>query len=263
MLTRSVEKAFPEGMPDARHVERYLEGLHLEDLALASACQDGHDAAWEHFIGAFRPQLYRAAAAIDASGNGRELADSLYADLFGLKERDGERQSLFRYFHGRSSLGTWLRSVLAQRHVDRLRSGKRLEPLPEEGAGTTPVAPAAASPDRQRLVAAVIGAFTAALGRLTPRDRLRLACYHAQQLTLAQIGKLTGEHEATVSRHLTRTRRELRRDVDEQLQSEHAMSPAEIAEAFAEAVADPGPLDVGQLLAEPGAHKDSALDRSK
>ena len=45
----------------------------------------------------------------------------------GFAERDGERQSLFRYFHGRSSLATWLRAVLAQRVVDAVRVERRLE----------------------------------------------------------------------------------------------------------------------------------------
>ena len=86
-----------------------------------------------------RPGLYRAADAIAPGGNGRELADSLYADLFGLQSQGGERRSLFRYFHGRSSLATWLRAVLAQRHVDGIRTGRRFEPLAEtEGdAGAT------------------------------------------------------------------------------------------------------------------------------
>ncbi len=77
----------------------------------------------------YRPVLYRSADAIDPGGGARELADSIYADLFGLQERDGERRSLFRYFHGRSSLATWLRAVLAQRLVDRVRSTRRLTPL--------------------------------------------------------------------------------------------------------------------------------------
>ena len=41
-------------------------------------------------------------------------------------------RSLFRYFHGRSSLTTWLRAVLAQRYVDRLRTIRRTEALPDE-----------------------------------------------------------------------------------------------------------------------------------
>ena len=70
-------------------LERYLGSLHLEDLALACACAAGHDAAWEHFILEFRPALYRAADAIDPSGGARELADSLYGELYGLKDRGG------------------------------------------------------------------------------------------------------------------------------------------------------------------------------
>ena len=60
-------------------------------------------------------------------------------------ERDGARQSLFRYFHGRSKLSTWLRAVLAQRHIDRLRAGRKLDPLPDDqdtlppGATATPI----------------------------------------------------------------------------------------------------------------------------
>ena len=92
----------------------------------------GHEAAWEHFVREHRPLLYRAGTAI-AGEFGRELADSLYAELFGLRERDGNRQSLFRYFHGRSSLGTWLRSVLAQRYVDEVRSRRRLDPSARRG----------------------------------------------------------------------------------------------------------------------------------
>ena len=54
--------------------------------------------------------------------------------------------------------------------------------------------------------------------RLSDRDRLRLAWYYQQGMTLAQIGRLCHEHEATVSRHLSRTRKALRVDVEAQLQ---------------------------------------------
>ena len=80
----------------APDLTRYLEGLHVQDLALACACADGSDAAWEHFILTYRPGLYRAAEAIAPGGGARDLADALYGDLFGTRERDGERQSLFK-----------------------------------------------------------------------------------------------------------------------------------------------------------------------
>jgi RNA polymerase sigma-70 factor (ECF subfamily) len=248
-LGASVARAFSGDVPDRRQVDRYLDSLHLEDLALACACADGHEGAWEHFVREHRPLLYRAADAIDSTGGARELADSLYAELFGLKERDGERQSLFRYFHGRSSLGTWLRALLAQRHVDRIRQTRRLDPLPpDETPEAVPAPVTSIDPERARFVAAMHRAVGAALARLVPRDRLRLACYYAQNLTLAEIGRAIGEHEATVSRHLTRTRRSIRQTVEQSLRQAEHMSDAEIAECFSSVSSDAGPLDLAELF---------------
>src|SRR5262245_9948541 len=131
-LERSVTKRFAGAAPTSSEIQKYLDSLHVADVALACACAAGHEAAWEHFILEQRPGLYRAAESIDRSGGGRELADSLYAELYGLRESDSGRQSLFRYFHGRSSLATWLRAVLTQRHIDAVRARARLEPLPED-----------------------------------------------------------------------------------------------------------------------------------
>ena len=264
VLEASVSRAFSGDSPDQRHVERYLESLHLEDLALACACADGHEGAWEHFVREHRPLLYRSADAIDSTGGARELADSLYAELFGLKERDGERQSLFRYFHGRSSLGTWLRALLAQRHVDRIRQTRKLDPLPPDEAAEAVRAPLTSiAPERARFVATMHRAVGAALALLVPRDRLRLACYYAQNLTLAEIGRAIGEHEATVSRHLTRTRRSIRQSVEQSLKQVEHMSDAEIAECFSSVSSDAGPLDLAELFGPELARKNTGSDRSK
>src|SRR5882672_4805126 len=178
-----------------RELARLLESLHLEDLALAVACAAGNDAAWEHFMREFRPVLYRSADAIDPGGGARELADSLYADLYGLGEREGQRRSLFAYYHGRSRLATWLRAVLAQRHVDRIRAQRRIEPLPEEDDEQPVASPAPPpDPDRPRLLGIIKRALAMVLSRLGARDRLRLSLYYAEQLTLAEIGRVTAEH---------------------------------------------------------------------
>jgi RNA polymerase sigma-70 factor (ECF subfamily) len=255
-LSASVAKAFDAGPPGASDVRRYLDSLHLEDLALACACAAGHDGAWEHFILEIRPVLYRAADAIDPGGGARELADSLYADLYGMSERNGVRQSLFRYFHGRSSLATWLRAVLSQRHVDRLRSGRRTDPLPdEESSAMAAVAASAPDPGHDRYVSLLQDALRSALGRLDPRDRLRLGCYYAQQMTLAHIGRLLGEHEATVSRHLARVRKEVRADVERVLREQFGLSEAEVTECFQSVMDDAGRLDLDEVLADAGARK--------
>jgi RNA polymerase sigma-70 factor (ECF subfamily) len=254
-VNAGVGRAFADRQPSARELERYIATLHLTDLALACACAVGHEAAWEHFVLEWRPVLYRAADALDPTGGARELADSLYADLYGLGSGRGERRSLFRYFHGRSSLATWLRAVLAQRHVDRLRTRRRTQPLPDEemvvASGTTPQ-----DPDRPRLVRLVQAAFRTAIGRLPIKDRFRLRSYYLVDLTLAQIGRIAGEHEATVSRHLARIRRVVREDATRQLREEMRLQTVEIDRALQLALEDPGDLDLRELF---GAteHKES------
>jgi len=205
----------------------------------------GDERAWETFVREFRPLLYRAADALDATGGAREVADSLYAELYGLASGGGERQSLLRYFEGRSSLATWLRAVLAQRYVDRLRAARRTEPLSEDAE---PAAPPPADPDRERYVALVRAALRHAVSRLDARDRLRLASYYVQQLTLAQIGRLMRESEATASRHLARTRREIRGEVERQLREDARLNDDHIAACLASVMEDSGPLDMKQVI---------------
>ena len=261
-LEASVGRAFADRAAEPRDVERYLAALHLADLALACACADGDEAAWEHFVREYRPVLYRAAAALDPSGGARDLADSLYADLFGLRDGDGERRSLFLYFHGRSSLATWLRSVLSQRHVDAIRTRRRLEPLPDDesviAAETRPVR----DPDATRYYALIMRALAAALDRLAARDRLRLGCYYAQQLTLAETGRLLHEHEATVSRQIARTRRTVRADVEDSLRRE-GLSSDQIARCLELAVEDAGALDLDDMFASTLGRKVFAPERSQ
>jgi RNA polymerase sigma factor (sigma-70 family) len=213
-LEASIAHAFPDRAPTAAEVESHVGSLHAADLALACGCAAGNDAAWEHFVREHRPGLYRAADAIDPSGGARDLADSLYGELYGVRNQ-GATSSLFRYFHGRSRLGTWLRALLAQRYVDRVRAQRRLVPLPDEEtprlrhqSGHAAADPP--DPARDRCLEAVRGALAAAIAALVPRDRLRLSSYYAHDLTLAAIGRMLHEHEGTVSRHLTRTRRDLR-----------------------------------------------------
>ena len=237
--------------------------MHVSDLALACACALGHDAAWDHFVLEFRPTLYRSADAIDPGGGAREAADALYAELYGLKNKQGERQSLFHYFHGRSSLATWLRSLLTQRYVDQIRTRSRLDALPDDtSAAAIAARPVAVDPDRARFATAMHQVLGLAIAALEPRDRLRLGCYYAQEMTLAQIGRLIGEHEASVSRHLARIRRAIRDDVERRLRVDHRYSNAEISECFASLAADAGSINLGDWLAPEDGRKKTAAGRS-
>jgi RNA polymerase sigma-70 factor (ECF subfamily) len=260
-LQASAGRAFADRTPTPRELDRYLSALHLEDLAVACACAAGLDSAWEHFMREQRPVLYRSAGAIDPA-NGRDLADSLYAELYGITDRGGGRQSLFRYFHGRSSLATWLRAVLAQRHVDLIRANRRVEPLPDDESPQAIASPSQpGDPERPRYLALIEHALTRAVAGLDSRDRLRLACYYAQGMTLAKIGQLLSEHEATVSRHLSRTRRIIREDIEHQMRLE-GLGDAEMAQCFECVVDDAGPIDLSRMLASDGTRKESKADRS-
>jgi RNA polymerase sigma-70 factor (ECF subfamily) len=229
---------------DPRELARYLESVNIPDLALACACADGNDAAWNHFVTEYRPRLYAAATAL-AGADGRELADLLYAELYGVEVREGRRRSLFDYFHGRSSLLTWLRAVLAQRHVDRSRSASRLRPLEDAAEPRSPEAPP--DPDRTRYVACLQRALTAALEALGPTDRLRLSYYYLQQLRMAEIGRLLGESEATVSRKLERSRRGLREDVEHRLRHDERLTDPQVRQCF-EYATDQWHFDVSAAL---------------
>jgi RNA polymerase sigma factor (sigma-70 family) len=276
VLQASVDHAFGrEAQSERGAVNRYLASLHLEDLAVASACASGDEDAWELFVSTYRPVLYRAAQAIDPSGGARDLADSLYAELYGLgnvETRNREdthaltttsagRRSLFRYFHGRSSLATWLRAVLAQRHVDRLREQRRIAPLPDEAppAGAVALAP---NPEHGRYVTIMRAALTAALSQLPAEDRLRLSCYYDRQMTLAGVGRLTGEHESTVSRQLARTRGAIRTSVEAELRDRHGFDEAETAHCFRSVADDPGLLDIEELLGSKNAREVRSKDES-
>jgi RNA polymerase sigma factor (sigma-70 family) len=247
-----------------------VSASHVEDLDLARRCADGDETAWQRFMLEYRPVLYRAADALDRSGGARDLADSLYADLYGLADGDGRRVSLFHYFHGRSSLATWLRAVLAQRYVDRLRAQRRLVPLldDEHSSSRSPARHHEAatvdppSPDRARHLALLRRALGVAVARLGDRDRLRLGWYYVHELTLAQIGRALNEHEATASRHLARARRAIREDVERQLREEVGLKDAQIAECFQSAVEDAGPLDLKQILGAAAGRKEAVPDRS-
>lgn len=267
---------------DPAAVERFLEGLHLEDLALAVACADGHEPAWDHFVSTYRADLRRAAAAIAGADHADDLADTLLGELFGVDARGGARRSLFLYFHGRSRLSTWLRAILAQRQVDRVRASRRtvsidaLNPAEGEatrepgrgrdaeralsrdgvglgsasatgsGIGITMPRESDFDPDRRRLVSALQLAIDTALASLDANERLRLTCYHVDGMTLAEMGRMFREHEATASRKLTRIRTRVRASVDEFLSERAGLKPAQIRLSYEYAL-EAGGLDMRAL----------------
>jgi RNA polymerase sigma-70 factor, ECF subfamily len=191
----------------------FFATLHLEELALARACALGHERAWEIFVSRYREKLYDIAAYIaKESSTARELADSLYADLYGTSTREGKRISKLASYTGRGSLEGWLRTVLAQEYVNRYRKQRRLVSLDEEReAGKQFAAAEEESPPMHdsRLESATDGAMAA----LSAEDRFLLAAYYLDRRTLAEIARALRVHESTISRRLDKLAKTLRRKI--------------------------------------------------
>jgi RNA polymerase sigma factor (sigma-70 family) len=229
-LLESATHTFAGGLAGAPAIRGYLESLHVEDLALAAACLERRETAWEHFVGTYAERILSAARAIAGARAADDLADGLYGELYGVDRRGRLRRSPLAYYHGRSSLMTWLHAVLARRHVDARRTTIRGLARTRVVAGHRPVADAPLDPEprRERCHARASAVLARTVRSLSFRDRLRFACYYVDRLPLAAVGRHLDEHESTVSRQLARTRRDLRSSVDARLR-QSGLTRAEIA----------------------------------
>jgi RNA polymerase sigma-70 factor (ECF subfamily) len=215
----------------------FCAGLRVEELALARACAAGNERAWQDFIDRYRQKLHHMALHITRdAAHGEELADSLFADLYGVNARNEARSSKLLSYSGRGSLEGWLRTVMAQEFINRYRKQKRtvsLEEQTEEGAQFAATIPEATPAPDQRLEAAT----DEALAELLPEDRFTLASYYLDGRTLAEIARTLGLHESSVSRRLDRLATGLRKRILAGLRS-RGMSHAQAAEALETDVRD-------------------------
>src|SRR6266496_4196331 len=193
--------------------EDFWGRLYVEDLVLTRMCAAGNERAWEAFMLRFREKLYDVARQITREDSaGRELADSVYADLYGTKSREGERVCKLNSYSGRGSLDGWLRTVLAQEYVNRYRRQRRLVSLDEESEdGTQYAAPAAEAV--VHLDTRLERATDDALRSLSAEDRFVLASYFLDQRTLAQIARALSVHESTISRKVEKLTKGIRKQV--------------------------------------------------
>jgi RNA polymerase sigma-70 factor, ECF subfamily len=198
----------PEG-----ELRTFFLSLRVDELALARACADGNNAAWDAFVTRYREKLYLAALRIAREDSAaHELADTLYADLYGTTLREGRRVSKLASYTGRGSLEGWLRTVLAQEYVNRYRKTKRLVSLDEEseeGVQFRAPEPEPEPSSDNRLAQAT----DEALAFLSGEDRMVLSAYYLDGRTLAEIARMLGVHESTISRKLDKLAKSLRKQI--------------------------------------------------
>ena len=229
-LTAMLAEVIDQRRAPESEIENVLGSLRLQELVLARACSAGHNGAWEVFLARYRGAMYEAAYQIAHDEvAGRALADSLYAELYGLNEHGEQRSSKLRSYLGRGSLAGWLRTVLAQEYVNQYRRTRRetsLEAAVEDGKQFAASEPQASPADPR-----VEAATTAELAALRAEERFLLAAYYLDRRTLADIAKLLRVHESTVSRKLERVTAALRKRIRKRLLTS-GMTPRQADESM-------------------------------
>jgi RNA polymerase sigma-70 factor (ECF subfamily) len=212
ILCDVASKYLPAGSSQTE-ARTFLLTLRVEELAMARACAAGNNTAWEIFLTRYREKLYQSALRIAREDSAaRDLADTLYAELYGTSTREGERVSKLASFTGRGSLEGWLRTVLAQEFVNRYRRTKRLVSLDEEGEDgaqfAAPEPDPVPSPDSR-----LESATDSALAALSSEERMVLAAYFLDGRTLAEIARMLSVHESTISRKVDKLAKSLRKKI--------------------------------------------------
>ena len=247
LIEEVAKKSMPAAALPPAKVE-FSKTLRLEELILARACAAGNERAWEVFLLRYREKLYEIARQITREDStGRELADSVYADLFGTRMHEGDRVSRLTYYGGRGSLEGWLRTVLAQEYVNTYRKQRRMVSLDEESeeggqfAATVsqPVVPA--DPRLEN-------AIDEALRSLPAEERFILASYFLDGRTLAQIARALSVHESTISRKIEKLTTGLRKQIVKNLVRQ-GMNRRQAEEALSADVRDLA-LDIRSSLAQ-------------
>src|SRR5205807_148005 len=194
-------------------IRAFVLSLRIDELALARACAAGNNTAWEIFLTRYREKLYLSALRIVREDSAaHELADTLYADLYGTTMRDGRRVSKLASYTGRGSLEGWLRTVLAQEYVNRYRRTKRLVSLDEESEEGVQFC----APEPESVVTAdnrLPSATDEALGFLSGEERTIMSAYFLDGRTLAEVARTLGVHESTISRKLDKLTKALRKRI--------------------------------------------------
>ena len=262
----SVEKYLLRHRPEAaaREVSDFIDALRAEELLLVVACEGGEESAWSEMVEQYRAVVLSAArSSSSGEAEAEELADSVWAELYGLREReDGTRAGKLAYYSGCGSLGGWLRAVVGQLAVDRHRKSSRLVQTEEASEFDRAAAESheqdgwrpAQVPDPESALAevesarAVTEALAEALGGLEAEDRLLVKLYYFDGLRLKEAGAVLGVHEATASRRLTRLHAEIRKRVESSLVG-RGWSREEAARALAEASRSQGDADLRSMLA--------------
>ena len=254
-VTKAVEKyvfKFDEAAGNTE-IKAFVDEIRADDFCLVLACERGDEKAWEDLVKNFDGTVKSAARKIsNNSEDAEDLASSIWAELYGLKEG----KSKLAYFSGRGSLAGWLRAVTNQLAIDGFRKMKRLVQIEEdrefenlaqdssEKTGNEKVIAHTENPEEifseKQTAKDVADALKQVIEELEAEDKLILKLYYFDDLKLKDIGATLGFHEATASRKLARMQTEIRKSVEKILKTKHGWSEEEVKRNLADAASKLG-----------------------
>jgi RNA polymerase sigma-70 factor (ECF subfamily) len=275
-VTRALEKYLLADVPnpDSPRIASFIDAVHADDFCLVLACENGNEQAWTDLMSRFGATVRSAARSVAGNEDAADdLAQSIWAELYGLRARDGKAGGKLGYYSGRGSLGGWLRAVVGQLAIDQHRKQSRFVQAEDDsdldrisnasddrpqGQSSTNV-----SPDPESVFLADKSAFAIeqslakAIKSLEAEDRLLVKLYYFDGLKLREAGAVLGVHEATASRRLSKIQLDIRKRVEESLKHELRWSSAEITEGLSRS-ATVLQADVEAMISGPGPPGESA-----
>ena len=220
---------------------RFVASLNTTDLYLAGACAIPTELAWRRFVATYQAYIQGLADFFYATGgSANDLAGSILSDMF-LPDSTG--RSRIASYDGRSSLATWLRTIVKRRAInERERKWSGIEPLDSqpELVDSTAVSRVEASLCSGRYESMVRDCLKCACDKLTERERLMLLWRYDEQLQVSQIAHIYAVNPSTITRQLEQVYRKLREEVVLMLASKHKLSAPAIKECLADILESPG-----------------------
>jgi len=197
-------------LPDAAGATSARAAAKLDEAALIKAVQRGDPDAFEHLVRAYDQSVLRLAMNLLRSP---EDARDVYQEAFLRVYRN------IHTFRFDCSFHTWLYRIVTNICLDHLRKRKvrreeaaivetadgpvdRMDSFEEEGAD--------ADPERRLWNNQLSSRIRAALGDLTPRERMVFELRHYQGMRLRAIGDMLGTSEEAAKNCLFRATQKMR-----------------------------------------------------
>lgn len=246
-------------------VKEFVNALNADDLCLIIACEKNDETAWGELVTKFDATVKSAARKFaNNTEDAEDLASSIWAELYGLKEKDGKVKGKLAYYSGRGSLGGWLRAVVSQLAIDQFRKDSKFVQIEEAREFENLANESSENSDNAKVVAHtetpeeiftgeemrlnIAKALNKAIANLEAEDRLLLKLYYFEDLKLKEIGATLGFHEATASRKLVRVQTEIRKSLEKILIADYGWKEEEVKRNLSE-TASKLDLNVEKLLA--------------